>query len=121
MRATPHSEGEVVAHQQRLKTATLSEVNRGILEVARDSIDEEQEWEFFCECGSEDCHAYVSLTLDAYSALHDDGGAVLEPGHRLSQTARARRLREEAEALTRQATHQVKRALRNLDSGRRLS
>jgi hypothetical protein len=99
-----------------LKSATLWEVNRGIREVGRDSIDEEQEWEFFCECGQEDCHEYVSLTVDAYSALHDSGGVVLAPDHRPSQFERAKRLREEAEALTRQAAHQVRRALRNLDS-----
>lgn len=68
-----------------MKTTALSEVNQGILEVARDSLDCEQEWEFFCECGREDCHQYVSLTLDAYSALHDYGQPVLADGHPLSQ------------------------------------
>lgn len=95
------------------KTAALAKVNQGILEVARDSIAEEQEWEFFCECGREDCHEYVALTVDAYAALHDGGGTVLAPGHRLSQVGRARRLRDDAEALARQAEQQVERAKRN--------
>jgi PAS domain S-box-containing protein len=62
-----------------LKGAVLSEVNQGILLFAGDSIDKEQEWEFFCECGREDCHEYVSLTLEAYASLHK-GGAVVAPG-----------------------------------------
>ncbi len=102
--------------RRTIKTAALAEVNQGILAFARDSLSEqahEQEWEFFCECGREDCHAYVSLSLDAYAALHDGGGAVLAPGHRLSQVERARRLLEDAEALRHQAEHQVKRARKN--------
>lgn len=100
--------------RRTLKTATLAEVNQGILSVAQDSIDEEQDWEFFCECGHKDCHEYVSLTLEAYAAIHDGGGAVLAEGHRLSQVERARRLREDAEALRRQAEHQIKRAKKHL-------
>jgi hypothetical protein len=115
--ANPLSEHTATSRQRRLKAAALSEVNQGILGVARDSIDEEQEWEFFCECGREDCHEHVSLTVEAYASLHDANGAVLAPGHRRSQLERARRLCEEAEALKRQAEHQLKRALRNLGSG----
>jgi hypothetical protein len=74
----------------------------------------EQEWEFPCECGKESCHEYVFLTLDAYAALHDDGRAVLADGHRLSQVERARRLGAEAEALRRQAEHQLSRATKNM-------
>lgn len=33
------------------KTLALTEVNTHILDAARDSISEEQEREFFCECG----------------------------------------------------------------------
>jgi Thioredoxin len=76
-----------------LKGAVLSEVNQGILQVAGDSIDKELEWEFFCECGREDCHEYVSLTLEAYASLHK-GGAVVAPSHRLSRADRAQRLRQ---------------------------
>ena len=73
-----------------LRTATLSCVNDGILEFARDSIGEE-EWEFFCECCRKDCHAFVSLTVGAYVALRDNGGGVLAAGHRLNPAERARR------------------------------
>lgn len=80
------------------KTAMLSEVNQRVLEAALDSVTEEQEWEFFCECGNADCHEHVKLTIHAYTVLHDGGGAVLAPGHGLSQAERARRLRDDADA-----------------------
>lgn len=96
------------------KTVTLTEVNQSIDRVAHESFTSEEEWEFFCECGREDCHEYVSLTLDAYASLHDRGRAVLADGHRLSQVERARRLRAESAALKRQAEHQVGRSKRNL-------
>jgi hypothetical protein len=96
------------------KTAVLSEVNQRVLEAALDSITEEQEWEFFCECGNADCHQHVKLTVHAYSVLHDGGRAVLAAGHGLSPFERARRLREDADALRRQAEHQVRRAKRNV-------
>ena len=96
------------------KTVTLTEVNESIVRVAYESIVQEEEWEFFCECGREDCREHVLLTLAAYAAIHDDGRAVLAPGHQLSQVERARRLRLESEALQRQAGHQVERAKRNM-------
>ena len=65
-----------------------------------------------CECDQEHCHEHVFLTLDAYIALHDHGKAVRADGHELGQVTRARRLRDDAEALKRQAHHQVKRAKR---------
>lgn len=93
--------------------ATLAAANEHILLHVRDS-DDGQEWEFLCECGREDCHERVLLTIDSYIGMHDHGEAVLSDGHRLSQTERARRLCAEAEALTGQANHQVKRAKKNL-------
>jgi hypothetical protein len=114
MSRTPRLDQGPKRKGRTLKTATLATVNQGILNVAQDSIDQEQDWEFFCECGREDCHEYVSLTLDAYIALHEGGGAVLAEGHRISQVERARRLLEEAAALKRQAAHQVKRAKKNV-------
>jgi hypothetical protein len=96
------------------KTAALAEVNRCILDAARDSISEEQEWEFFCECGRPDCREHVTLTIDAYVAIRDGGGAVVADGHRPSQVERARRLAEDAEALRRQAQHQLNRAEKNI-------
>jgi hypothetical protein len=103
-----------VGNERAFKTVALTEVNAHILDAARDSISEEQVWEFFCECGDPDCHAHVMLDLDEYVALHDRDQPVLASGHRLSQKERARRLREEAEALRAQAAHQVRRARRNL-------
>lgn len=95
------------------KTEALAEVNGHILDVAQESISDELEWEFFCECGQDACQEHVMLTLDTYVALRDGGGAVLAQGHQRSQVERARRLREDAEALSRQAEHQVKRAKKN--------
>jgi hypothetical protein len=101
------------------KTAALTEVNLHILDAARDSIGEGQEWEFFCECGHADCHEHVELTLDAYVSLHDGGDAVLADGHQVSQVERANRLGDDNKALKAQAEHQVKRAKKNLRPGGR--
>lgn len=79
------------------KAALLSEVNQGILLVAAGSIDKEQEWEFFCECGREDCYEYVSLTLEAYASQHR-AGAIVARGHRLSRAETSQPLLEEVEA-----------------------
>ena len=91
-----------------------SERTEHLLRHVRHSTQGVQEWEFPCECGKTSCHEFVFLTLDAYTALHDDHRAVLADGHRLSQVARARRLGAEAEALRRQAEHQLARAMRNM-------
>jgi DNA-binding NarL/FixJ family response regulator len=69
------------------KSAALAEVNQAILEAAGDSRFEEQAWDFFCECGGEECHEYVRLAVDAYVRLHDSGGAVLADGHTSSERA----------------------------------
>lgn len=84
------------------------------LRRVRDSISGEQEWEFHCECGHRNCNELVFLTVDEYTALHDDGKAVLAEGHRVSQVARARGLVEAAKALCAQAEQQVRRARKNL-------
>jgi hypothetical protein len=103
-----------MANERAFKTVALTEVNEHILDAARDSVSEDTRWEFFCECGHPGCHEHVMLELDRYTALHDQGRAVLAPGHQLSQKERARRLREESEALRAQAAHQIKRARRNV-------
>ena len=100
--------------------ATLAAANEHILLHVRDSDDGKQEWEFVCECGNEDCHGRVLLTIDAYIALHDHGQAVLAAGHHTSQVARALRLRAEADALRHQAEHQVNRAKENIGISRDL-
>jgi hypothetical protein len=85
-------------------------VNQHILDAARESIGNDQEWEFFCECGRDYCQERVTLTVDAYAALNEAGRAVLADGHTLSQVKRARGLCDDAEALRRQAELQVKRS-----------
>lgn len=102
-----------MSQERASKTAALTKVNGHVLSVACELVADDQQWAFFCECGRPDCREYVNLTLAAYSSIRDGGGAVLARGHRLSQVERARRLRDEAEALRRQAEHQVKRARRN--------
>jgi hypothetical protein len=99
-----------MSEEGAFKTSALTEVNERILDAARDSIGSDDTWEFFCECGRPDCQEQISLTLDAYVAVRDSGGPVLAEGHRPSQVERARRLRDDAEALCRQAEHQLKRA-----------
>jgi two-component system, NarL family, invasion response regulator UvrY len=111
------SEGNVTGEQPTSNAALRSGVNERVVHVARKSFAPDQEWEFFCECGHDDCHEHVSLTVDAYAALHDSGRAVLANGHELSQTERSRRLRGDADALTRQAEHQARRARKNLSDG----
>jgi hypothetical protein len=100
--------------KRTFKTGALAEVNEHILSAARDSISQEQTWDFFCECGREGCAELVQLTTGVYVSLRDRGDAVLAPGHRLSRAERARRqareLREDSEALRAQAEHQVRRA-----------
>jgi hypothetical protein len=96
------------------KGALLAQVNASIRELAGGSETASAEWEFFCECGAAECHEQITLTLEAYSAIHDGGFAILAPGHRLGQRARAQRLIDETRALRAQAEHQIKRAKRNL-------
>jgi hypothetical protein len=103
-----------MGRERAFRTLALTTVNQTILDAARESITEEQEWEFFCECGLPDCDEQVRLTLDAYVSLHDSGGAVLADGHQVSQVERSKRLRDDADALRGQAEHQVKRAKKNL-------
>jgi hypothetical protein len=99
-----------MTRDRAFKVLALTVVNEHILDAARESIAEEPDWEFFCECGNSGCHEHVMLTLDGYIALHDSGEAVLAAGHRLSQVERARALRSDAKALRAQAEHQVRRA-----------
>ena len=116
MSATPPSDRPLTDERPMSKVEALAEVNENILRSVRDSAEGSLEWEFFCECGEKNCHERVFLTLEAYIGVHDHGGIVLAEGHRPSQVGRARRLRDDAEALKRQAAHQIKRALRNVDS-----
>ena len=109
-----------VKENQAFKTLALTEVNSKTLEAARGSDSHHEKWEFFCECGRSDCRERVELTLEAYIALHDGGRPVLAKGHRLSQVERARRLQADAEALRRQARHQVQRA-QSLQRDRRMT
>lgn len=118
MSATPPSDGETGDTLRSFKATALTDANRQLLSRAQGSDSGEREWEFFCECGDENCYEQVFLTLDAFFLVREHGGAVLARGHQVSQIERARELRLEADALRRQADHQVKRAKRNLrDAG----
>jgi hypothetical protein len=105
-----------MSRNRKLKVAAFTEVNSHILDLAAESPSEANEWDFFCECGRDDCHEQVMLTVEAFAALRDGKRPILAPGHRLSQRARARMLRDDAAALRAQAEHQVARAQRNLGS-----
>lgn len=76
--------------ERDLKTAALTEINSGIVAVARESVAHDEAWDFFCECGRPDCDARVPLTIAAYVALRDGDGDVLAPGHHRSRAERAR-------------------------------
>lgn len=81
MSATRPFERTRLGEQRMLERDALAEANENIFRSVRDSTDGELEWEFFCECGREDCHERVFLGLDAYVALRDHGGVVLANGH----------------------------------------
>lgn len=83
-----------------LRSSALAEANRNILLYLRDGDDGKLEWEFFCECGRDDCHEHVFLTLDALIAIQDGGGVVLAEGHSLSQADRAQSAVERAKKNT---------------------
>lgn len=104
----------------RPDTAALAAANAHILRYVRDVDDGDQSWEFLCECGREDCHERVFLTIAEFVALHDAGGTLLAEGHQPSQVVRALRLRAEANALKNQAEHQAKRAKKNMQVSRDL-
>lgn len=110
-----------MSRQQVFKTAALYEVNEHILGAARASIVQEQTWEFFCECGDEDCGEHVELSIDEYVALRENGRPVLAPGHRLSRATLARRrsqeLSEELKAMRAPAEQEANRAKKRTDSG----
>ena len=99
----------VVASKRVVKTATLTEANVHVGEVAARSGSGEREWEFFCECGRPDCNALVTLTIEAYTDIRDAETAVLTPGHTLNPVVRAKRLREGAQAARLEVEFQTRR------------
>ena len=119
MSATPPSDSATSNKLRSFDATALTDAHRQLLSRTHGSDGGEREWEVFCECGEEKCYEQVFLTLDAFFLVREHGGAVLAPGHRMSQIERARELRLEADALRRQADHQLRRAKRNLrDAGR---
>src|SRR5436190_6950493 len=84
-------------------------------------------WAFVCECGADECDAWVDLELAEYAAIRaDPDRMILAAGHVApSRAQRARReatqRREEARALHEQAKHHLTRARRQLRRARRLS
>ena len=91
-----------------------TEANEHLLGLVDDDLGVVHEWEFMCECGDEDCHESVFLTVAAFVALRDAGEAVVADGHHVSPAAHARRVRNATQALRAQAEHQVQRAKKNL-------
>ena len=91
------------------KTAALSEANGHIADVAVGVSPGETVWQFFCECGHSHCDARVDMSLNRYARILDELGAVIAPGHRMNESARAARLREEARALRAEALLQMRR------------
>lgn len=75
---------------------------------------------FDCECGDEECHEHIWLSLSLYDDLKRNDVPLLADGHPISLARRARstarQLQEEARALRAQADIQVSRAHR-LSSG----
>ena len=93
------------------KQDLLVRVNASIRTLATDPA---VAWAFRCECGAEDCHTHVMLTVHEYGGIHDDGGTVLAVGHEAGPRSEASRLRREAHALRAQAELQFARARRYL-------
>jgi hypothetical protein len=98
-----------------------ADVNRQVrMAVKRFDLSEREDetWGFLCECGASDCEDWVTLRVSEYETLRHAGRPILAPGHALSEGQRsrrtARRLVEEAKALSAQAELQVRRAARNL-------
>ena len=67
------------------RTAMLTAVNRTILGAASVSPSEAMEWDFFCECGRDECREQVALSLDAYLGIRARDGVVLARGHLVSE------------------------------------
>jgi len=99
-----------VASKRVLKTATLTEANGHVLDVATRSPSGEREWEFFCECGRPDCNAMIMLTAEGYADLRDAETAALAPGHTLNPVVRAKRLREGAQAARMEVDYLARRS-----------
>jgi hypothetical protein len=64
--------------------ARETESNEHALSLVGDEAGVVHEWEFMCECGDENCHESVSLTVAAFVALRDAGEAVVADGHHAS-------------------------------------
>ena len=104
-------------------SATRKELNRQMrMAVKRFDLSEGvdgETWAFLCECGDDGCQEWVTLPAAGYEALQRADEPILAPGHTLSDPQRsrrkARRLRDEAQALSAQAELQVERAKRNLE------
>src|SRR5438270_6940766 len=59
----------VVASKRVVKTATLTEANVHVREVAARSVSGGREWEFFCECGVPVCNEEVTLPSQPYTHI----------------------------------------------------
>lgn len=99
-----------------------ADVNRNVrMAVKRfdlSTTDDEETWNFLCECGVEECQEWVTLRVSDYEEMQRADEPILAAGHTLTLGQRsrrkARRLVDDAKALEAQAEQQVKRARRNL-------
>src|SRR3954452_15883889 len=96
----------------------LRDMNDGVaLFAAYATAEDEETWNFICECGEDGCEEWLELTLDAFRHRRIESAPVVADGHSESSRGNlARRmaagLREQARALRAEARHQVRRARR---------
>ena len=67
--------GGLLLGTDEVKGAAARLVNEQIRSFADDSIDRNDVWEFFCECG---CWTLISMRISTYDAR----GEVWAPGHK---------------------------------------
>ena len=95
----------------------FAHVNDSIRELAGERPAAET-WEFVCECPDVTCHAMVSLTLTEFDEHRASSAKSILAREHSAEVERSQRLREDAEALKRQARHQLARAKKNLRNSR---
>jgi hypothetical protein len=113
-----------LADRRTESTATRKELNRNVrMAVKRFDLSgtDQENWDFLCECGLDDCQEWVTLRVGEYERRQQEDVPILAAGHTLTEGARtrrnARRLVDDARALGAQAEHQIGRAKRMLKKG----
>lgn len=108
-----------MGRRRAFKTTALFEVNEHIVVAARDSITQEQIWEFFCECGDEACAEHVRLAIDEYVGIRErptrcSRRATISAGRSWRGGGRGSFGRSRGHC-ARRAGHQVRRAKKRTD------